>query len=132
MESVMTPKQTHFVDEYLIDLNATQAAIRAGYSVTTAASIGQENLTKPEIAHAIAEAQAARVTRTRITQDVVLQGLLREANFTGKGSSHGARVSAWKQLGVHLGMFTEKTEHSGSLTLEQLVLDSMKNRVSPP
>ena len=45
----MTPKQMRFINEYLIDLNATQAAIRAGYSVRTAYSIGQENLKKPEI-----------------------------------------------------------------------------------
>jgi len=45
----LTEKQLAFVDEYLVDLNATQAAIRAGYSSDTAASIGHENLTKPEI-----------------------------------------------------------------------------------
>ena len=45
----MTPKQRRFCDEYLIDLNATQAAIRAGYSEKTAGSIGSENLKKPEI-----------------------------------------------------------------------------------
>jgi phage terminase small subunit len=45
----MTPKQTRFVEEYLVDLNATQAAIRAGYSVNTAKEIGYENLTKPHI-----------------------------------------------------------------------------------
>ena len=50
----MTPKQTRFVEEYLVDLNATQAAIRAGYSAKTAYSIGQENLSKPEIANAVA------------------------------------------------------------------------------
>lgn len=45
----MTKKQKRFCDEYLIDCNATQAAIRAGYSEKTAYSIGQENLNKPEI-----------------------------------------------------------------------------------
>ncbi len=45
----LTPKQARFLDEYLIDLNATQSAIRAGYSEKTARSIGQENLTKPDI-----------------------------------------------------------------------------------
>ena len=51
----MTPKQAAFVDEYLIDLNATQAAIRAGYSAKTAGSYGNENLQKPEIQQAIGE-----------------------------------------------------------------------------
>ena len=49
----LTPKQQRFVDEYLIDLNATQAAIRAGYSPKTAHSIGAENLIKPEVQKAI-------------------------------------------------------------------------------
>jgi phage terminase small subunit len=69
----LTPKQQRFVDEYLIDLNATQAAIRAGYSKATAGSIGDENLKKPEIAAAIAERMRARAQRTEITQDMVLQ-----------------------------------------------------------
>ena len=45
----LTPKQQRFVEEYLIDLNATQAAIRAGYSEKTAKSVGHENLTKPDL-----------------------------------------------------------------------------------
>lgn len=69
----LTPKQAAFVAEYLIDLNATQAAIRAGYSERTAGSVGAENLTKPEIAAALAEAQQKRAERTEITQDRVLE-----------------------------------------------------------
>ena len=49
----LTPKQQRFVEEYLIDLNATQAAIRSGYSEKTARDIGCENLAKPNIAKAI-------------------------------------------------------------------------------
>lgn len=75
----LTPKQRRFVDEYLIDLSATQAAIRAGYSQKTAGSIGEENLKKPEIASAIAERMKAREKRTDITQDRVLQELGRLA-----------------------------------------------------
>ena len=56
----MTKKQKRFVEEYLIDLNATQAAIRAGYSPATAKEIGCENLTKPNISEAIAKAMAER------------------------------------------------------------------------
>lgn len=73
----LTDKQQRFVEEYLIDLNATQAAIRAGYSEDTAKEIGYENLTKPHIADAIAEAQSLRSQRTQITQDRVLQELAR-------------------------------------------------------
>lgn len=71
----MTKKQKRFVEEYLIDLNATQAAIRAGYSPDTAGSIGNENLKKPEIEKAISKAMAERSRRTGISQDRVLNEL---------------------------------------------------------
>jgi phage terminase small subunit len=75
----LTPKQQAFVDQYLVDLNATNAALRAGYSQKTAYSIGHENLNKPEIAAAVATAMAEREKRTHITQDRVLQELARLA-----------------------------------------------------
>lgn len=75
----LSPKQQRFVDEYLIDLNATQAAIRAGYSAQTAAVIGSENLIKPNISNAIAQAQAARSRRTGINQDRVILELAKIA-----------------------------------------------------
>lgn len=75
----MTPKQQRFVEEYLKDLNATQAAIRAGYSENTARKIGQENLTKPDIAAAVAEAKQERSERTQIDADWLLRHLGEEA-----------------------------------------------------
>lgn len=75
----MTKKQRLFVAEYLIDLNATQAAIRAGYSVDTAGEIGHENLKKPEIQKAIAKAMAERSKRTGVNQDRVVQELAKLA-----------------------------------------------------
>jgi phage terminase small subunit len=71
----MTPKQQRFVDEYLIDLNATQAAIRAGYSERTARQAGAENLSKPDIATAIEAHTQDRSERTQIDADMVLQRL---------------------------------------------------------
>lgn len=71
----MTKKQKLFVEEYLIDLNATQAAIRAGYSPDTAKEIGCENLTKPNIKALIDKAMAERSKRTGINQDRVLTEL---------------------------------------------------------
>jgi phage terminase small subunit len=72
----LTPKQQRFVEEYLIDLNATQAAIRAGYSEKTAKEIGSENLTKPNIAKAIGEAQNKRQEQTQIDAAYVLKRLV--------------------------------------------------------
>jgi hypothetical protein len=72
----LTPKQQAFVDEYLCDLNATKAAIRAGYSAKTAQEISSRLLTSPAYAHvqeAIEAAKIARSERTKITQDEVLR-----------------------------------------------------------
>lgn len=77
----MTPKQEAFVREYLIDLNATQAAIRAGYSEATARQIGDENLSKPDIATAIKEALDARAARAQINADYVLNRLVEIDNM---------------------------------------------------
>ena len=75
MNAKLTPKQQRFVEEYLIDLNATQAAIRAGYSRRTARQIGQENLSKPVVAAAVAEAKRERSDSTKIDAEYVLKRL---------------------------------------------------------
>ena len=75
----MTKKQKRFVEEYLIDLNATQAAIRAGYSPDSARDIGCENLTKPNIKAVIDRAMAERSRRTGINQDRVIQEIAKLA-----------------------------------------------------
>lgn len=75
----LTPKQKMFCNEYLIDLNATQAAIRAGYSPIAAKEIGYENLTKPHIKAYIEKKMAEREQRTEITQDQVLEELAKIA-----------------------------------------------------
>lgn len=72
----LTDKQQRFVDEYLVDLNGTQAAIRAGYSVDTARQMASENLSKPYIQAAIAEARKAQQERTGITADRVLREIV--------------------------------------------------------
>jgi len=68
----LTAKQKTFCEEYLIDLNATQAAIRAGYSEKTAKQIATENLSKPVLAEYIAELQAKRSAETKIDAAWVL------------------------------------------------------------
>lgn len=75
----MTSKQKRFCDEYLIDLNATQAAIRAGYSVDSAGAIGNENLKKPQIRARIGKAIAEQSKRTGVTADRVVRELARVA-----------------------------------------------------
>lgn len=134
----LTAKQQIFVDEYLIDLNATQAAIRAGYSAKTARQIGEENLSKPVIASAIQAAMDKRAERTEITADYVLQSIVStmerckqvEPVFNRKGehveveTPDGEMAKAYtfnpmgvlkgaELLGKHLALFTEKHQISG-------------------
>lgn len=173
--SDLTPKQKRFVDEYLVDLNAAQAAIRAGYSEKTAKEIGCENLTKPNIAAAIEEERLKLGKRTNITQERVLQEYGRLAfldirkAFDDNGNlkhiqdldddtaaaiaglevqvekskgtdeegkslleitrTHKIKLSdkkgALDSIAKHLGMFVDKHEIKGTLTLAQLVEASL-------
>lgn len=106
-------KQKLFAEEYIIDFNATQAAIRAGYSTKTASSIGAENLRKPKIQELISEAIRDRIARTHITQERVVLELASVA-FAGMADMEDSGIT-WKNklralelLGKHLGMFASK------------------------
>ena len=135
----LTPKQQLFVQEYIIDFNATQAAIRAGYSQNTAQEIGSENLSKPIIADAVSRAFAERSQRTRIDQDWVLYRLQEiversmqheEIMFEGGGTgiyrfnAAGAN-KALEMIGRHLGMFTDKVQadvNTGTGKLDEVLV----------
>lgn len=113
----LTAKQERFCTEYIIDLNATQAAIRAGYSVKTANRIASENLSKLDIQRKIQELQQERAERTEITQDRVLKELagIGFAPIT-KGKIKAAdKTKALELLGRHLGMFTDKLQIEGDI-----------------
>lgn len=105
----MTPKQEAFVREYLIDLNATQAAIRAGYSAKTAGQMGDENLKKPEIAAAIAAAMAERASRTEVTADRVVRELARI------GFADMRKILKW--TGNRTVMDIEEAEETGEIEI---------------
>jgi len=96
MPKKLTPKQERFVDEYLVDLNATQAAIRAGYSVKTARQIGEENLSKPDIQAAIQARKVALQQSTHISAERVVKELARIA-FGDK-----RRVVTWGPNGIEI------------------------------
>lgn len=78
-EQKLSAKQEAFIREYLLDLNATQAAIRAGYSAHTAASVGAENLRKPQIVRRVNEAKGLRSEKTNINAEWLLKRLTSEA-----------------------------------------------------
>ncbi len=108
----LTPKQRKFVAEYLVDLNATRAAIRAGYSAKTADRIGPELLGKTCVREAVEAAQKRREKRTEITQDRVLHELARVAF----GNSRA--VMSWGPGGLVLRNSAELTEDEAALVSE--------------
>ena len=116
----MNNKQQRFVDEYMVDLNATQAATRAGYSAKTANEQGARLLANVSVASAIQKAQLEVSERTGVTVDDVVTGLLAEAE--GKEDSTApSRTAAWAHLGKHLGM----DRRDINLRLEQRPADEM-------
>ena len=106
----LTPKRLRFVQEYLIDFNATQAATRAGYSAKTAKQQGQRLLTFVDVQKAIAEAGGKQAEKLDLSVERVLRGLFEEATRHGEGTSHAARVSAWGLLGKYHSLFTDKID----------------------
>lgn len=106
----LTPKQAAFVREYLIDRNATQAAIRAGYSKKTAHVIGTENLSKPAIAEKVRFASKAVAEKTETDSEWVRRRLKEEADDFSEFSSHSARIKAIELIGKINGVFEKDNE----------------------
>ncbi|MDX8417909.1 MAG: terminase small subunit [Absicoccus sp.] len=130
----LTAKQKRFVQEYLIDLNATQAAIRAGYSKKSAHSIGPENLEKPEIKQAIeeklkqideektADAKEIREFWTRVMRGEEKDTVLRYDNEghqveTEINVSMKDRIRASELMGKSFAMFTDKIDSNVDMDL---------------
>ncbi|MDR1515435.1 MAG: terminase small subunit [Synergistaceae bacterium] len=106
----MTPKQTRFVEEYLIDMNATQAAIRAGYAENTAYSVGQRLMKNVETE--INSALAERSKRTGVTADRVVQELARIAFVDTR------QIFEWGPDGVTLRPSDELTDDEAAIVAE--------------
>ena len=138
----MTAKQQRFCDEYLIDLNATQAAIRAGYSKKTARAIGNENLMKPDIKKYIDERMAEKEAALIADQDEVLRYLTSvmrgetqseivvvegcgegysEARTMQKAPDEKERLKAAELLGKRYGLYTDKVEQQVDMDLNIVV-----------
>jgi hypothetical protein len=117
---IITPKQKLFIEEYLVDMNATQAYYRAGYKATnpnTATVCAGQLMSKPHIAQAIADAFASRIGRVRFTQDKVLNDIEEERLLARGAGQHAVAMKGCELTGRYLRMFTDKVEHSGDVTL---------------
>ena len=130
----LTAKQQRFCDEYLVDLNATQAAIRAGYSEKTARVIGQENLLKPAIKEYIAKRMAEKEATLIADQDEILKYLtavlrgesqssvLARSMFgadevIAKPPDEKERLKAAELLGKRYSLFTDKVQQEVDMDL---------------
>ena len=126
MANRLTEKQQRFVSEYLVDLNATQAAVRAGYSRKTAYSMGQRLLKKVEVQEAIRLAKQERLERTKITQDYVLEKLCEIAELPASDApdsdlKYTNKLRALELLGKHLGLFAGKGKEQDDVEVRVVI-----------
>ena len=124
----MTPKQKRFVQEYLVDLNATQAAIRAGYREQSARITASKNLARPDIQEAIAEGMGELARRAEITQEEVLAELkqiaLAPASDVKESTlRYSNKIRALELLGKHLGILTDRITIA---TIDPAVVDEVE------
>lgn len=133
-ERGLTPRQAAFVREYLIDLNATQAAIRAGYSEDTAKQQGARLLTNADVLAAVDAGKAQRAAKVDLTAETVIRILLKEATADDGPTCKTGRVKAAELLGKHLAMFTEasKVEVTGDVTAYLAASLERMNRLYGP
>ena len=118
----LNSRELDFVTEYRVDGNATQAAIRAGYSKRSAASTSSTILKRPHIQEELARRAARTARRHEITIDTIAQehGDIAFGNPDGLGTTlkWSDKRGSLDNLARHLGMFVDRTEHSGSITFE--------------
>jgi phage terminase small subunit len=112
-ESKLTNKQAAFVNEYLIDLNATQAAMRAGYSAKTANEQGARLLTNVSVAEAVAKALTERAEKSSRTALDVLKDIQADTRSARQQGDLKTALRGLELEGKHLGMFVERRELSG-------------------
>ena len=112
----LTEKQKRFCEEYLVDLNATQAAVRAGYKNS---DVGRKLVTKSHVLNYISELQKEQSKRTGISADNVLKELQKVA-FADADISGKEKIKALELLGKHLGLFAEQNQSAGEQELPAL------------
>ena len=122
MNRPLNNKQQAFVREYVVDKNATQAAIRAGYSQATAGSQGFDLLKKPEIQAEVTKLLAKLAERTETTVERWTRRMWEEADDFSEMASHSARVRALELIGKRYGVFElDNTQKAPTVTTVRLV-----------
>ena len=124
----LTEKQKNFCREYLVDLNATQAAIRAGYSKKTAGEMGHETLKKPQIQKQLQKTMNKRAEKTEITAEMVLKDINEiktRTMRTGKEFDAKSALKALELLGKHLVLFTDKIQHGFDDATLNMILSAL-------
>ncbi len=111
--SKLTAKQDLFCKEYLVDLNATQAAVRAGYSERTAKSQGARLLTNVDVAERIQQLMTERSKRVEIDADWVLNGIKDLTDSLVASEDPSKAYKGFELAGKHLKLFTDKVELGG-------------------
>lgn len=130
MKNKLTAKQERFVAEYLIDLNATQAAIRAGYSDRVAKEQGYENLTKPHIQGAIQAAQQKHATACDVTVFEVTRMYRDSYELARNSAAPAAMVSAATGLAKLHGLIVDRAKVESTVTVKDLSDDELDRRIA--
>lgn len=119
----LTVRQKRFVEEYLVDFNATQAVVRAGYDTAHPNKIGSQLLAHPGVRAAIDQITLERADKSIIKPDYVLNKLKRTIEKAEADNNHAAVLRGLELVARHLGMFIERTEitgkDGGALEIEQ-------------
>jgi len=128
----LTPKEQSFCREYLLDLNATQAARRAGYGYTNARQIGAELLTKSPVYTKIQKLFKKRMDKKELKAEYVIDNLrwiIEETKATGDTKAYMSAVKALELLGKHMGLFEDRLriihqERSNSELVSEMLSNS--------
>lgn len=127
-KNVLTPKQLIFVQEYLVDKNATRAAKAAGYSSKTAHSSGPRMLENVGVAKAIEKGLKAQADKAELSGDRVIKELAEIAfSRVSRGKTYSGKLRALELLGKHFGLFSDKVEISGANSGPQVIFHTIAN-----
>ncbi len=107
---LLTPKQLRWIDEFLVDGNASAAAVRAGYSERSARSIAHENMTKPDIQAVLQARQMGVANDLLVTRQGVIQGLLEAVDMGREQRNPAAMVSALREIAKILGFYAPESK----------------------